>query len=595
MKTIFNQLSILNKSVFFGLLLVTGTTFGQQLYYSQYQLTPMLNNPSMITLSEELKVDVGYRSQFGGKGANYATPVLSASMPFYNKISSDAYKKYGAAGLQVFTDRTGFSGMLATSGFSFAYSHIVRLSQSDWISFGLQPGIYQRRVDFSRLTSGSQWDGSNGVFINDPSRLGENINADERRTFFTINSGATYVRHDNRGREFLVIGLGANNLTRPNISLNANSFSNPVNWNFQGSVIAFENTEFQVKPTFRHIQSRNLNQTNVGSYFYYKIEDQKSFIGKGKIGLGLWYSNQNAIITALEINQKDWSLGFSYDFLASTLADANNSTGAPEIVIGFRKYIGKGRKGSADINASGSLGGGGSGGGKLKDLKKAVPVDSEISQEPVAKPVEAVKEAETPKPEPDKDAVAVKKESVKPVLDESAKNNPPPVVPQKAIVQSKKATKRPTLKSNLSPGMTEKLSKVLTPDEELGKDPYAGTPLALTKKQREIFRKQPRYGKGGYELDEVAKGQMNQIVKILKSRPKLKLEINGFCCDMGGPEVNKLVSAARAENVKRYFRSKGIPLNRLKVKGNGLDKPIGDNTTEEGRITNRRVQFKFVN
>jgi outer membrane protein OmpA-like peptidoglycan-associated protein len=143
--------------------------------------------------------------------------------------------------------------------------------------------------------------------------------------------------------------------------------------------------------------------------------------------------------------------------------------------------------------------------------------------------------------------------------------------------------------------MTEKLSKVLTPDEELGKDPYAGTPLALTKKQREIFRKQPRYGKGGYELDEVAKGQMNQIVKILKSRPKLKLEINGFCCDMGGPEVNKLVSAARAENVKRYFRSKGIPLNRLKVKGNGLDKPIGDNTTEEGRITNRRVQFKFVN
>jgi type IX secretion system PorP/SprF family membrane protein len=590
MKTIFNQLAIFNKSVLFGLLLVTGTTFGQQLYYSQYQLTPMLNNPSMITLSEELKVDVGYRSQFGGKGANYGTPLISASMPLYNKISSDAFKKYGAVGLQVFTDRTGFSGMLATTGFSFAYSHIIRISHLDWVSFGLQPGVYQRRIDFSKLTSGSQWDGSNGVFIDDPSKLGENINADERRSFFTLNSGATYVRHNNRGQEFLVIGLSANNLTRPNISLNANSFSNPVNWNLQGSVIAYENKQFQIKPTFRHIQSRNLNQTNVGSYVYYKIEDQKSFIGKGKIGLGLWYSNQNAIITALEINQKDWALGFSYDFLASTLSDANNSIGAPEIVIGFRKYIGKGKKGLSDINASGSMGGG----GKLKDLKKAVPSNTEINQEPVAKPVDVVKTVEAPKLDPNKDTAAIKKGPAKPILDESVKNNPPPVVPKKILTKPKGASKKPTLKSNLSPEMTEKLSKVLTPDDELGKDPYAGTPLALTKKQRDVFRKQPRYGKGGYVLDEVAKGQMNQIIKILKSRPKLKLEINGFCCDMGGPEVNKLVSTARAENVRRYFRSKGIPLNRLKVKGNGLDKPIGDNTTEEGRITNRRVQFKFV-
>jgi len=588
MKTILNQFSMLSKSVLIGLLLVTGASFGQQLYYSQYQLTPMLNNPSLITLSEELKVDVGYRNQFGGKGANYGTPLISATMPFYNKISADAYKKFGAAGIQIFTDRTGFSGMLATTGFSVAYSHIARLTQLDLISFGLQPGFYQRRIDYSKLTSGNQWDGSNGVFVDDPSRLGENITADERRVFFTLNAGASYIRNDSRGNEFLVIGFGANNLTRPNISLNDKSFSNPINWNFQGSVIAFENNQFQVKPTVRHIQSQNLNQTNIGSYVYYKIGEPAGFLSKGNIGLGLWYSNQNAVIAALEINQKDWALGFSYDILASSLAEANNSTGAPEIIIGFRKYIGKGKKGSSDINASGSLGSGGSSGsGKLKDLKKANPSNTEITQEPVAKPVEAAK--------PVPDTNSVKKDLAKPVLKDSINSNPPPVLPKNVAEQPKTSVRKPTLKSNISPELTEKLSKILTPDEELGNDPYAGTSLALTKKQRDIFRKQPRYGKGGYELDDVAKAQMNQIVKILKTRPKIKLEINGFCCDLGGPEVNKLISAARAENVKRYFRSKGIPLNRLKIKGNGLNKPIGDNTTEEGRITNRRVQFKFIN
>ena len=587
MKTILNHLAIFNKSVLFGLILVSRTTFGQQLYYSQYQLTPMLNNPSLITLSEELKVDVGYRGQFGGSGANYGTPLISASMPFYNKISADAFKKFGAAGIQVLTDRTGFSGMLATTGFSFAYAHIISLTQLDLISFGLQPGVYQRRIDYSRLTSGSQWDGSNGVFLDDPSKLGENITADERRTFFTLNSGISYTRHSPQGREFLVVSVGANNLTQPNVSLNTKSFTNPVNWNFQGSVIAFENKQFQVKPTFRHIQARNLNQTNIGSYVYYKVDDANGLIGKGKLGIGLWYSNQNAVIAAIEINQKDWALGFSYDFLASSLADANNSMGAPEIVVGFRKYIGKGKRGISDINASGSMGGGNSGSGKLKDLKKAIPTNTEITQEPVAKPEQATRPAQ--------DTASVKIEAVKPILNESAKNNPPAIVPKKVVEQQKVATKKPALKSNISPELTAKLSKILTPDEELGKDPYAGTPLALTKKQRDIFRKQPRYGKGGYEMDDVAKAQMNQIVKILKTRPKLKLEINGFCCDMGGPEVNKLISAARAENVKRYFKSKGVPLSRLKIKGNGLDKPIGDNTTEEGRITNRRVQFKFIN
>jgi outer membrane protein OmpA-like peptidoglycan-associated protein len=40
--------------------------------------------------------------------------------------------------------------------------------------------------------------------------------------------------------------------------------------------------------------------------------------------------------------------------------------------------------------------------------------------------------------------------------------------------------------------------------------------------------------------------------------------------------------------------SKGIAGDRLTTKGFGQDKAIGDNSTEEGRFQNRRVEFHIV-
>jgi type IX secretion system PorP/SprF family membrane protein len=343
MKVMNHRIEMLKNLLAVSLIAFSLPVIGQQMNFSQYRLTPLLNNPSLIAATEEIKADFGYRNQFGGQQGNYATPFISGSMPLYTKTSNDQLKKFGAAGVLLLTDRTGYNGMLATTGFSVAYTHIANFSRVDRIAFGLQPGIFQRKVDFSRLSTGSQWDGFSGAY--DPNRpINESITSVERRMFFTINAGATYIRENSKGEPLLTVSLGGNNLSRPNISLNSKTFNNPINWNIQASVLAFENNQFQIKPSFRHIQSNNLNQTNLGSYFYYKLSEKGSFIKEGNIGLGLWYSNKNAFVTALEINQRDWAIGISYDFITSALADASNRTGAPEIIVGFRKYIGNRKK-----------------------------------------------------------------------------------------------------------------------------------------------------------------------------------------------------------------------------------------------------------
>ncbi len=62
----------------------------------------------------------------------------------------------------------------------------------------------------------------------------------------------------------------------------------------------------------------------------------------------------------------------------------------------------------------------------------------------------------------------------------------------------------------------------------------------------------------------------------------------------GDENFNIKLSAKRAEAVKNYLISKGVPANILTTKGFGSSKPIADNNTIEGRKKNRRVVFVIL-
>ncbi|KAF5277973.1 hypothetical protein FQR65_LT15862 [Abscondita terminalis] len=86
--------------------------------------------------------------------------------------------------------------------------------------------------------------------------------------------------------------------------------------------------------------------------------------------------------------------------------------------------------------------------------------------------------------------------------------------------------------------------------------------------------------------------QIEQVIQLLKNNPELKLTINGHTDGSGDAKHNQALSEQRANAVvKALTDNTGIQQNRLTAKGFGDTQPVAENSTENGKALNRRVEL----
>lgn len=85
---------------------------------------------------------------------------------------------------------------------------------------------------------------------------------------------------------------------------------------------------------------------------------------------------------------------------------------------------------------------------------------------------------------------------------------------------------------------------------------------------------------------------IDELYKMLSSNPALNIIIDGHTDNVGNATSNKTLSEQRATSVKTSLVNKGISAVRIKTFGYGQDKPVADNSTEDGKAKNRRVEIK---
>jgi len=100
-----------------------------------------------------------------------------------------------------------------------------------------------------------------------------------------------------------------------------------------------------------------------------------------------------------------------------------------------------------------------------------------------------------------------------------------------------------------------------------------------------------RFDLGSGSLDNRARDDLNRLAALMRN-PKFKkrdLILVGHTDRLGAPETNRMLSLERANSVKRLLRETGIDVD--KTFGFGMEAPIADNATAEGRYRNRRVEI----
>jgi OmpA-OmpF porin, OOP family len=85
---------------------------------------------------------------------------------------------------------------------------------------------------------------------------------------------------------------------------------------------------------------------------------------------------------------------------------------------------------------------------------------------------------------------------------------------------------------------------------------------------------------------------LEEVARTLKNQKNLKAEVVGHTDDVGNDGYNLTLSQQRAESVRQYLIGKGVDADRLVAIGLGETQPIAGNDSEEGRVANRRVEFK---
>lgn len=94
------------------------------------------------------------------------------------------------------------------------------------------------------------------------------------------------------------------------------------------------------------------------------------------------------------------------------------------------------------------------------------------------------------------------------------------------------------------------------------------------------------------EVKPQSQPTLEEIAKLLKKAPKLRVLVVGHTDGVGDRTYNQDLSRRRAESVAKTLASRyGIAPSRLVPAGAGMLAPVASNRTEEGRAKNRRVEL----
>lgn len=323
---------MLNKKLnIFLLIFCSCVMMGQDPQFTQFYASPLFLNPAFTGLTYEHRFSMNVRNQWPGIKTAYSTGMVAYD---YN-----AAKLNSGIGGFVLYDRAGTSNLVTQQeGFNFAYR--IKINKYSEFRMGIMVAMTQKKLDYTNLIFNDQLSAGAGT---GPSRDALSI---EKVNYTDLGLGALYNSTN------YWIGLSAKHLNQPSVSMVGNTDALPIYLSLHGGyryIISARGSgrtklEEFVSASFLYKHEQHYDQFDIGAYYF------KEFLN-----LGIWYrglpfkkykpgyTNREsiALLAGLEIPDKNFRIGYSYDITVSRLG-LNNSKGAHEVSIVYE--IAKKRK-----------------------------------------------------------------------------------------------------------------------------------------------------------------------------------------------------------------------------------------------------------
>lgn len=320
----------------------------QDPHFSQYYASPLYLNPALTGMERDLYFGVNYRTQWQSLDFPYKTYQFSVTHPVFTQGSEKI--QIGGIGLSVFQDQAGDNDAFKTLGLIASAAYNLRLDNQNTgiLSFGLQAGYIQKRIDLNGLNWGSQYN----PFIGYDNTLTPDIALlDEGTSYPVFNTGIVYYYNPYKQYYFTktsgFFGFAMSYLNKPNESLLIGGRESlPVLYKVHGGLEFRLNAKVYLSPNFLLMRQGASNEINLGTYLAYnltKFRSRKKFKPQQMI-LGSWYRFGDAFIFTAGVTSNSLSFGLSYDLNVSTLRYNNRGLSAFELSLTYRVVKGKGIK-----------------------------------------------------------------------------------------------------------------------------------------------------------------------------------------------------------------------------------------------------------
>jgi outer membrane protein OmpA-like peptidoglycan-associated protein len=130
-----------------------------------------------------------------------------------------------------------------------------------------------------------------------------------------------------------------------------------------------------------------------------------------------------------------------------------------------------------------------------------------------------------------------------------------------------------------------------TAKEELQKELPEGVDADVDKRGIVLRMNDLLFDFDKYNLREDTREKLDRIAEAIKKKyPDREIIVEGHTDSRGEKSYNQSLSEKRAMRVSEYLKSKSGH-DKFSYKGYGQSSPLGDNSTEQGRAKNRRVEI----